>query len=683
MTAVSMAGADTKTGATVLLSSHRARLLAVILVAFGLTTFRLDFQSLWYDEGVTAFLARQGPLALTQWTAGDIQPPLYYYIVAGWGALAGWSEWSLRFPSAWWITLTTALMAALTMRLSASRSAAVLAALLTALHPLLIYYGQEARMYAQLTALGVLAGYLLVHLAAAPLPSLGAWIALVVVGVAAVYTHYFAVFLLVGLALAFTIDMFMQETRGLAMKKVRALLLAGAAILLFYTPWLSALFGQLRNDRSYWEGTLKLHEAIAKVAIAFTSGEAVFEQAALRLLAGYVALTVAAASLLWRSAPRGRRLLLYAGCWLLTPVVAVLMLAMTIPKFNARYVMEALPGLLLIWAGGFGLSTIGQEANRPTAQDENVGAVHNRTFPTGQQRLLRRASVLLLLLGFFYGAAGWFFNPAFSKDQWRQITEFLRPRLAEDETVILVSGHAWPVWNYYAPDLPAVRLPAIDILDVDAVLDFSTTGAVLRRAFAEGSGLRGAWLVTWQADIVDPNDVVPVQLELSGREKGQSATFHGLGLRRFTGFREHRFVVEPPIDVATDLIFGNQVALRGYKAMDNGDLLLFWERLPFAEEPTPDLHMALVTTTADGTPVATTPERRLAGYSYPFARWRAGEIVASHLPARTWLGADEPTPGAYRFTLRVFDMNDPTASPLPLADGRPEAELGPVEVQID
>jgi hypothetical protein len=93
--------------------------------------------------------------------------------------------------------------------------------------------------------------------------------------------------------------------------------------------------------------------------------------------------------------------------------------------------------------------------------------------------------------------------------------------------------------------------------------------------------------------------------------------------------------------------------------------------------------MALVTTTADGTPVATTPERRLAGYSYPFARWRAGEIVASHLPARTWLGADEPTPGAYRFTLRVFDMNDPTASPLPLADGRPEAELGPVEVQID
>lgn len=681
MMAVSMDGTYTRTSVSISLSLYRARLLAVILIAFALTTFRLDFQSLWYDEGVTAFLARQGPFALTQWTAGDIQPPLYYYIAAGWGALAGWSEWSLRFPSAWWITLTTALIAALTMRLSASRSAAVLAALLTALHPLLIYYGQEARMYAQLTALGVLAGYLLVRLATAPLPSLSGWIAWVVVGGAAVYTHYFAAFLLVGLALAFTIDMLMQETRGPAMKKVQALLLAGAAILLLYTPWLSALFGQLRSDRSYWEGTLKLHEAIAKVAIAFTSGETVFEQDGRRLLAGYAALTVAAIALLWRNTPSSRRLLLYAGCWLLTPVVSVLMLAMTIPKFNARYVMEALPGLLLIWAGGFGLSPIGQEAGHPTAT--MAGAARSFTLPVNRQHGLRRASMLLLLLGFLYSAGGWFFNPAFSKDQWRQITEFLRPRLAEDETVILVSGHAWPVWNYYAPDLPVVRLPALDILDVDAVLDFPTTGAVLRRAFAEGSGLRGAWLVTWQADIVDPNEVVPVQLELSGREKGQSATFHGLGLRRFTGFREHRFVVEPPIDVATDLIFGNQVALRGYKAMDNGDLLLFWERLPFAEGPAPDLHMVLVTTTAEGAPVATTPERRLAGYSYPFARWHAGEIVASHLPARTWLGAAEPTPGAYRFTLRIFDMNDPTASLLPLADGRPEVEFGPVEVKID
>ncbi|HMN26835.1 MAG TPA: hypothetical protein PKE45_01680, partial [Caldilineaceae bacterium] len=64
-----------------------------------LRLYRLDAQSLWYDEAVTANLAQRPLAELTRWTANDIQPPLYYYLVAGWGRLTGWSEWSLRWPS--------------------------------------------------------------------------------------------------------------------------------------------------------------------------------------------------------------------------------------------------------------------------------------------------------------------------------------------------------------------------------------------------------------------------------------------------------------------------------------------------------------------------------------------------------------------------------------------------------
>ncbi|MCB0084809.1 MAG: glycosyltransferase family 39 protein, partial [Caldilineaceae bacterium] len=117
-----------------------------ILIAFALRVYRLDMQSLWYDEGVTATLTQRNLVDLTVWTARDIQPPLYYYVVAGWGRLAGWSEWSLRFVSAWWGVLTVPLMAVLTQKLIGNRTAAQVAALLTALHPLLVYYSQEARM---------------------------------------------------------------------------------------------------------------------------------------------------------------------------------------------------------------------------------------------------------------------------------------------------------------------------------------------------------------------------------------------------------------------------------------------------------------------------------------------------------------------------------------------------------
>jgi hypothetical protein len=300
-----------------------------------------------------------------------------------------------------------------------------------------------------------------------------------------------------------------------------------------------------------------------------------------------------------------------------------------------------------------------------------------------RERRVARGAIILLLLGFAYGVGGWFFHPAFSKDQWRQLTEFLRPRLAEDEIAVLVSGHAWPVWAYYAPDLPVVRLPALEILDVDAVLDFASTGPMLRDAFADETGRRGAWLVNWQDEVVDPNGITPIQLELSGREKGQSATFAGLTLRRFTGLRPYRFVDAPPIDVRTDIAFGDQVMLRGYKVVNNGDLLLFWERLPGAPAPAPDLGFVLQSATTAGETLAALPGRRLAGYTYPFARWTPGEIVTAHVRGVDWLNAAAPQPGQYRFSVRVYNADDAAATPLLTADGQAGVEIGPVEVVID
>lgn len=641
------------------LHASRIRLLAITLLAFALTTFRLDWQSLWYDEGVTATVTQKSLPALTAWTAADIQPPLYYYTVALWGRVAGWNEWALRFPSAWATVLAVLLFATLLARLTGASSARLPGALLAALHPLLVYYGQEARMYAQLTLLGVLAGGLLIWLANRQRPSWFGWAGFVLAMTAALYTHYFALFLFGGLAIAFLVDSFCWRRSVPPVRSLWPFLAASVAIALLYIPWLSAVVTQLGQDRSYWTGTLKLDEALARTAIAFTSGETVLEQSASWLLVSYGLVTAYAVYRLWRAGKTGHRLLLYALCWLVVPVLAVLLLALVLPKFNARYALTALPGLLLIWSGGLSLGA-------------NQGPGSNRTGP--------RAALLLLIVSFFFSLSGWFFNPIFSKDQWRQLTEFLRPRLGPEETVVLVSGHAWPVWHYYAPDLEPLRLPDLEIIDVEAILDFDNTAPILRQTFANDSGLRGAWLVNWQDEVVDPNQIVPIQFELSGREKGQSASFQGIGLRRFTGFRASRFVDSPPLQTTTPFRFGGQVALRGYRILSNGDLLLFWERLSPAS---PDLHLQLSTAQADGTVLAVIPGRRLAGYTYPFTRWQPGELVTGHIPASQWLGTPEPAAGRYWLTISVFDGDDPQADPLPTHTGSPLVEIGPVEVKIE
>jgi mannosyltransferase len=180
-------------------------LISAILIAFGLRLYQLDAQSLWYDEGVTAVVAQYDPATLIRWTADDIQPPLYYLLVSAWGRVAGWSEWSLRFPSLFFGVLLVPLMAVLTRRLIQSTLATHIAAWITALHPLLLYYSQEARMYTMLVALGVLAGYCVVRAACSVSrrEQRLAWIGYVLAAAAAVYTHYFAIFLLLALAVAY------------------------------------------------------------------------------------------------------------------------------------------------------------------------------------------------------------------------------------------------------------------------------------------------------------------------------------------------------------------------------------------------------------------------------------------------------------------------------------------------
>ncbi|MEZ4557457.1 MAG: hypothetical protein R2854_13570 [Caldilineaceae bacterium] len=76
---------------------------------------------------------------------------------------------------------------------------------------------------------------------------------------------------------------------------------------------------RLAVDNSYWQGRLKLNEALRHVLISFTSGETMREATALWLLLGFALVTVLAGAL-WRAGPAGRRTLLYGLTWLLIPV---------------------------------------------------------------------------------------------------------------------------------------------------------------------------------------------------------------------------------------------------------------------------------------------------------------------------------------------------------------------------
>ena len=184
----------------------RARLWLPICATLWLSVFlnfhQLGAQSFWNDEGNSARLSERSMALIVEGTASDIHPPLYYLLLHGWRELLGDSEFGLRALSAFSVVgvvaVTMALALALTNRVRTDSAgsmrfpgylAALVAGLLAAVNPALVYYAQEARMYALLALWAVLSTWFLVRLLRQP-ESLSPVAGTILVSVAGLYTHY-------------------------------------------------------------------------------------------------------------------------------------------------------------------------------------------------------------------------------------------------------------------------------------------------------------------------------------------------------------------------------------------------------------------------------------------------------------------------------------------------------------
>jgi 4-amino-4-deoxy-L-arabinose transferase-like glycosyltransferase len=691
----------------------RLPLLVLVLLAFALRVHRLEVQSLWYDEAVTAQVVSQGVAELTRWTAEDIQPPLYYYAVSAWTRLQGRGEWALRFPSAFAGVLTVPALWVLARRLFGrgpdGRIAALVAALLAAISPLYVYYSQEARMYAQLTLLGVLAGYALLRAVAAEQPrsEIRWWTGFVFCAVAMLYTHYFGVFLLLAYGLWFLIAWAPDAARAIikrnAWRKLSFAVGSALVIGVLYLPWLPSMLTRYRVDRSYWQGALKLGEALRHVAVSFTSGapETMLESEAIRLLPWFglafaVSVIALTAGKPGRSATTGlgaagaaerdgtcpttgaggssnyespgMGCMWYLSVALFVPIIAVLLVASRTPKFSARYLMLASPAYLLLLAGAIGVLLSGWS---PLSRGTSIRGIRESRHVL--RFLLGSALVVFFLAAAAVSIHNWFSDPAFTKAQWREVAAAVRANKARGEAVLLVSGHAWPAWEYYAPDIPATRLPDIDILDVEAVLGLET-GSVLGQAL---KGKTGAWLVSWQADAVDPVGVVPHLLERTGTEQASPGQFWQMGLRHW-GLRSgaaYSVRLEPEHPFGAN--FGHRVALLGWDNPKNDRLTVYWQALQPLDR---DYQVSLVLEDTAGNELGRW-DGRPAGYNYPSLRWRPGQAVfgAYDLP----LPAEAPG-GDYYATLAVYDPAEPTGLDIMDMADNPAGKrvrLGPFRVE--
>jgi hypothetical protein len=191
-----------------------------------------------------------------------------------------------------------------------------------------------------------------------------------------------------------------------------------------------------------------------------------------------------------------------------------------------------------------------------------------------------------------------------------------------------------------------VRLPDIDILDVNAVLGFDSAGEL----GAALKGKDGAWLVTWQDEVVDPVGIVPHLLNRAGTEQPVEQSFWRVGLRHWQLDPHAEYLSAPQPQHPQSANFDHKIALLGWDEPQGGELILYWQAINTLPA---DYQVSLIFEDASGAELGRW-DGRPAGYNFPTTRWRVNEPVFGRYPIPQAAGQ----PGERYATISLYSSDE-------------------------
>ncbi|HUN22345.1 MAG TPA: glycosyltransferase family 39 protein [Anaerolineales bacterium] len=479
---------------------RRSLPILFLLLACALRLHWLGHQSFWNDEGNSARLVERSIPTLLAGAAGDIHPPGYYLLLAGWRGWVGTTEFGLRSLSALQGILSLAVLYGVAKRWF-GRTTANATLLLAAINPLLVYYSQEARMYAQL---GLSASLLLASAASfLQKPTFRSTLWLSLATAAGLYTHYafplllFAV--LAGLAIAWLVQARSQSNISAFIRPMLLLASAQGLALIFFLPWLGIAWRQVRGWPLTAGSAVTWQAGLMRLWQWLWLGQTV-SVSERTLLAGLLAFAVLVGVGWWWDGLanwRGKWLALSAA---LLPSLFLLTRGLTAPQY-AKFLLMCVPAWLLL--AGHGLAVLGQVGWQAMCalNPRNTCRVPLGTALLGAGLGFAALAVVFHSVGSLQNL---YTNPTFARADYRAIANQIRKTATAQDTILLVAPNQWEVFTYYYPDNPQILpLPRTRPLAVD------TTLAELQQTSARS---RYIYTLFWGAEQADPQGVIETWL---------------------------------------------------------------------------------------------------------------------------------------------------------------------------
>lgn len=404
--------------------------IVLTLTAFALRVYRLDAQSMWWDELAPVLIAQ---LPFPDWLVPVFQdrghPPGLYFYLSLWTQL-GAGEFFVRYLSAFLGTLSVAIVARLGARVGGAR-VGIIAAGLMALSPFYIWYAQESRMYAPLIFAAVASSWAFVELLHAPQPRVA--LGLFLADVFGLYIHY-----LFGLVLLAQL-LFMVFGRGRYARARRLWIAATFSAGLAFLPWLIAL--QLTPIRGRpnleWIPNAQWFDPALSLSAALL-GAAQEPSFVFNWLPSLLALALAIYGAAVYRKTKARENVRYLLFWLLAPWLFLFLVSLPIPQralYVDRYLTPFVPAFLLLVA--LGASALWQF-----------------------KRAVFGIVAVMALLPMLLALANMYFEPRYARDDWRGVSAYLRQNVdAAHDALVFDLSQALPFDYYLRGDLSKLERP--------------------------------------------------------------------------------------------------------------------------------------------------------------------------------------------------------------------------------
>ena len=387
-------------------------------LALCLRLLLLGRQSLWLDEAMSFHFAQLDPASFRHllWSR-ELNMAPYYLLLREWLHFGSSEPW-LRLLSVIPAVLTIGVVYAIGARLWSHR-VGVLAGLLLAVNAAHVAYSQEARAYALAVLLVSLSALFLLR-------GLGTgesgeretspwdWAGFVLCSSAAIYSQFFAGFVIVGQFIA---------VLGWRSRRVPWRPLSAAALLIGLLTVPAAWFAlTLREDPLSWVSALSLTQVFKSLA----------EQAgnSLALLAFLPLWYVAARQAMGGNGESGNRQwpFRFVLVWLWLPLLILLLLSLVKPVMHPRFLLMSLPAAALAAAAGLDSLQLAPRLKR-----------------------LLLSAILLISLG---GVADYYRHP---KQDWRSATAYVLEAVRAGDGVFISPNCGSFGFDYYqrglfAPD---------------------------------------------------------------------------------------------------------------------------------------------------------------------------------------------------------------------------------------